>query len=470
MPFNSIIMIEKLLDIVAELQIKIDELQKRVDELTVENEMLRQQLKDKSTKRNSGNSHMPPSNDMAKPKNKNTRRTPSGKKPGGQKGHKGHTLSEVADPAHTIKHFPEGACPKCGLPISQGQCSLAFSRQVCDIPPIKPEFTEHKVYAHNCHCGQCTLATVPPGVSAPVQYGNRIRSLVAYLNIRQYIPYRRIQEMLRGVFNIHLSEGTIGNILKGSGDGLIPVYESIKAELESARVVGSDETSLKVNGEKHWGWTWQNNGCTYISISPTRGYAAVKALFPDGFPNATLVSDSLAAQLKTPAKQHQLCLSHLDRDLDLLIELYPFTWPDRMKSLLRDAVRLKRSMAPGRYDPMNGQVLEMEKKMTGLLSEDIPVDYPKAETLKKRLVKNRDNIFTFLYEPSVPPDNNSSERAVRNFKVKQKVSGQFRSSHGANSFAIIRSVIDTFIKKGADVLGTMEFALKISTQTKAYTS
>ena len=98
------------------------------------------------------------------------------------------------------------------------------------------------------------------------------------------------------------------------------------------------------------------------------------------------------------------------------------------------------------------------------------VDYPKAETLKKRLVKNRDNIFTFLYEPSVPPDNNSSERAVRNFKVKQKVSGQFRSSHGANSFAIIRSVIDTFIKKGADVLGTMEFALKISTQTKAYTS
>ncbi len=464
-------MVEDLIKLVLGLQNTISDLNSKIEKLSLEIENLKRQLAEKSTKKHSGNSHKPPSTDLYKPKNKNTSRIPTDKKSGGQPGHKGSTLEMTSTPNQIIDHYPENGCPQCGGTISLSGCTLSSVRQVVDIPPVEPIVTEHRVYKHDCQCGCQVVASAPAGVQSSVQYGNRVKSLINYFSVRQYIPFKRTQEIFHSVFGLSLSEGTIGNVLLKSGKLLAPIYKSIKSELEQSEVVGSDETGIKVMGDKSWGWTWQNDACTFISICETRGFVNIASLFPNGFPKSTLVSDALASQLKTLAAKHQLCLSHLDRDLDFLMELYPFDdWSMKMKTLLKKAIRLKREMSPEDYYIEQELRNKIEQELSALLIEDISLDYPKVHTLKNRFVKNRDHIFTFLYEPKVPPDNNGSERAVRNFKVKQKVSGQFRSPSGAESFAIVRSVIDTFIKKGMKVLDSLEFALHIATQTKLYTT
>lgn len=464
-------MIDYLVKLVLSLRNTIADLLAKIEILSSDVERLERQLAEKSTIKHSGNSHKPPSSDLYKPKSKNTRRTPTGKKPGGQVGHKGNTLDMTTEPDFVIPHYPEGDCPYCGEAISSTDCTLSYVRQVVDIPPVTPIVTEHRMYKHDCQCGHQVVANAPAQAQGPVQYGLRVKSLINYLSVRQYVPFKRTKEMFQSVFGLSISEGTIGNVLQQSGKLLLPIYKSIPKELEESKVVGSDETGIKVMGDKFWGWTWQNDGCTFISVCETRGFINIARLFPNGFPKSTLVSDSLAAQLKTQAAKHQLCLTHLDRDLDFLIELYPFDdWSMKMKTLLQKAIRLKRVMEPDDYDHEHELRNEIERELSAFLAQDIPIDCPKVQTLKKRLVKNRDHILTFLYEPEVPPDNNGSERAIRNLKVKQKVSGLFRAPSGAESFAIIRSVVDTFIKKGMKVLDSIEFALYIATQTKSFTT
>ena len=175
-------------------------------------------------------------------------------------------------------------------------------------------------------------------------------ALVAYLNARQYVPYGRLPELIRCLTNISISEGTVFNLLNRTTDLLEPVYEGIKSDVSKATAVGSDETGAKVVKDKYWAWTWQSPTETYIVFSPTRGYATIEKEFPNGFPNSVLISDSLSAQLKTPAILHQLCLAHIMRELNGFIELYNNQWAVQMKTLLKKAIKLKQSMSRSQYD------------------------------------------------------------------------------------------------------------------------
>lgn len=445
--------------IISELIIRLDRLEGRVLELEMENAHLRHMLSKYQNPKNSGNSSIPPSKDVNRPKKNQSLRRATGRKPGGQPGHKGNTLKMTADPDHIVELHPE-YCRDCGSSLGHVPPLMDKRRQTVDIPPIRAVWTEYRSYARQCGCGCRTVADFPAGVDSPVGYGSNIEGLIGYFHSRQYLPFKRMQEMMNDVFNIDISEGGIHYLLGRFADRITPAYDMIRQRVERSGVVGTDETGIKVNGERHWFWTWQNTLLTYIAHSVTRGKAAIDAHFPDGFPGATLVHDGWRAQTATLAGHHQTCLPHLLRHLNYLDEKYKGQkWADNFRRLLYDAMDLDRAEEKSTVEKM-GVVQRLEK----LLEKPPDIEQSELYTFYKRMCRERQHLFTFLFIEDVPPDNNGSERAIRNVKVKQKISGQFKNERTAQNFAKIRSVIDTTIKNEMNVLEALTLIAKLPPQ------
>ena len=336
------------------------------------------------------------------------------------------------------------------------------AQQTVDIPPIRAVWTEYRTYGAQCGCGCRTVADFPEGVGCPVGYGSNIEGLIGYFHARQYLPFKRMKEMMSDVFNVDISEGGIHYLPARFADRATPAYRAIRQRVGAAKVVGADETGIKVDGAKHWSWTWQNELLTYMAHSQGRGRSAIEANFPDGFPKATLVRDGRRPQAATPAEHHQTCRAHLSRDLNYLDQKCGGPdWVKDLRELLREAIE------PGQGKNIDIEDVEKTKivqRLQKLLGEPPDKKYRELHTFYKRMCRERQNLFTFLYIPQVPPDNNGSERAIRNVKVKQKISGQFKTERTAQNFAKIRSVIDTTIKNGMNVLDALSLIAKLQPQ------
>jgi transposase len=409
---------------------------------------LRESLRISKLPTNSSNSSRPPSTDIYKPKrNLNySLREKSGRKPGGQPGHTGSTLQfSNGTPDKEIEHAAE-TCSSCGKDLSDVFGQREHTHQVVDIAIPKRVITNHTIVTKYCSCGQCNKATFPRGTEGKVNYGNNLRSLVVNLSARQYIPYKRTVEFIEDIFGIPMSQGTITNLLAQFERSAGKEYKRIQRQVFESPVVGSDETSCKVNGTKGWFHTYQTETCSFIGFHPSRGIIAQEEFFPDGLPNAILVSDCLAMQLSTPAAAHQACLAHLLRELKAMEQAHPEElWPVSIKELFLGALQL--------HDQPHDlkKVISIEKKFENLIKADQSNAPGKIPAFWKRLNKHKDKIFTFLNHKDVPSDNNGSERVIRCVKVKQKVSGQFKTANGAHQYAMNRSIIDTLIKENKNV-------------------
>jgi len=425
-------------------------LEREVEVLKKENLALKERLSHYENPKNSRNSSIPPSKDENRPRRNQSLRKPTGKKPGGQMGHKGKTLEMVSNPDEVIDLVPD-FCNNCGNTLENVPTTKLKSRQVVDLPAPQAIFTEYRSYVKNCDCGCATRADFPSNVSAPISYGPGIESLIGYYHTRQYLPFARMKEMFNDVFNIGISEGGLHYILERFSRKTDAAYSEIKQRIYNSKVVGVDETGARVGGAKNWFWTWQNEKLTYIVHSENRGFATIEKEFPNGLPNATIVRDGWRAQAATAAKHHQLCLAHLQRSLNYLNEKYSNNfWGNSFSKLLREALQLdKEERRLNKYvNKRNSIVNQLEKLFAN------PPDKKQKELyiFYKSMKRERQNLFNFLYIENVPADNNASERAVRNIKVKQKISGQFKANRSAQNFAQIRSVIDTMIKNGLNVL------------------
>ena len=407
-------------------------------------------------KKNSNNSHIPPSQDQNRPKRNQSLREKTGKKPGGQFGHEGTTLEFNTIVDQVIEHIPN-YCNNCGNDLSGVAETLIEGRKVIDIPVIKPICLEHRIYRKVCSCGHCMESKFPTYVAASMQYGPNVESLVGYLHGRQYLPYKRMKELFTDVMNLPISVGGINNVLTRLTQKGLPYYEQIKKRIAQSTFAGTDETSVKVNGQKDWIWTWQNDDLTFIVHSDNRGAKTIEEQFPNGLPLTGLVHDRYACHFNCEAPYHQMCMAHLLRDLKYITELYDnkCDWSLQMKALIIEALELKKIIVPVQYYQPNEKRNDIVKNLNQLLNTTLNQDHSKAKTLLKNLLKHQQSIFNFLWYPQLPPDNNGSERAIRNIKVKQKISGQFKSDHGADCFVVLRSIIDTTIKAGQNVLAAL---------------
>ena len=289
--------------------------------------------------KNSGNSSIPPSKDENRPKRNQSLRQKTGRKPGGQKGHQGTTLQMVETPDEIVELVPS-YCNKCGNDLRDVEAVFCSKRQSIEIPPITPKYVEYQCFSKQCSCGHSQLGAYPAYITNHIQYGASVEAAVGYYSAYQYLPFNRMKQMFGQVFNLPISEGSLVNIVDKLGKKAQPIYEKIRLFIETSHSIGGDETGIKVNGDKWWGWIWQNTHASFIQITSNRGSQTVNKAFPKGFPNAILTSDRWKPQLSTAARGHQLCISHLLRDLNYLIELEKTSWAKQMKKLFQESLKV----------------------------------------------------------------------------------------------------------------------------------
>lgn len=421
--------------------------------------LLLEQLQKKDVRKDSHNSSMPPSSDLFS--TKNNLRPLSTKPNGGQFGHKGTTLKMSATPDKIID-LKSDFCNKCGQSLSHETFILKAKRQVIELPPIQPVFEEYRQFS--CQCPNCQheqIAEFPFGINAPIQYGSSVEALISYFSVYQYIPFGRLKSLFFQIFSLPLSEGTVGNILERSAQKCQGFYQHIKTQIAQSNVVGSDETGTKVNGAKWWIWVWQNFLNTFIVASDNRGSKTIDDVWEKGLPNATIISDRWAAQLKIIAKNHQICLAHLLRDLIFLEESEKHPFSTEFKQLLLDVFDLRKNIVKNKQacQTNSNEAILLEKRLNDLLCITFEQEkYSQTATFQLSMIKHRNFLLPCIYDIAIPPDNNGSERAIRNIKVKQKVSGQFKT--GQNAFCVIRSVIDTLLKRQLGVLPYLNLIIK----------
>lgn len=399
---------------------------------------------------NSTNSSTPPTGESIKAKairRTKSLRKKSTKKSGGQFGHKGCTLMTNDVPDEIVEHSP-CFCQHCGKSLEDIPAKKVRKSQVVDIEMPKMKTTEHQCFEKVCTCGHHNKVDAP---NCRVSYGKNLRAMVVYLLHVQCLSMERVAETVSDFFHRKISQGTVSNIIKEIGKKSEFAYEEIRKRIEKSPVAGADETGAAVGKELHWNWIFQTDVLTYVYQKKSRGIAAIDAKFPHGLPNTTLVTDRHGSYFKMKVKKHQVCLAHLLRNAEYLNELDEGQdWSRRFQHCLRDAIALRKAK-----NVTIKKIKKIEDKMGQLLTESLTHLHKDFETFKKGIYKVKDYLFTFLSDFSIPYDNNASERGVRKIKVKQKVSGCFRTDEGADIFAQIHSIVETAKKNGNSKYATI---------------
>lgn len=412
---------------------------------------LQENIVQEEPKKDSTNSSKAPSSDMGiTPKKNQSLKEKSDKASGGQFGHKGKNLRQ-SDTPDEIEDIAYGIakCKECNSSLADTLAQLKEKRQILDVDlsHINTKIIQYQSYSKICFvCGYDNHDDSYPSFVAPyVSYGKNIMAIVVYMSTVHYLSYNRIVSALKSLYNITMSEGSIDNLIKRASKLSQNEIDTITGQLELSDIVGIDETGCKVDGQKYWHWTFQNDNATLIVSNKSRGSKVITDTFEDGFVNACVVHDNYSSYNSLIAKDQQLCLAHKLRDLKYAIECDDTQVMRDIKQLLQEAMLdHKEKLLPKQREILKREYL---KSLDTLLETP---SIPKSQTHKQinSFRKARDKIFTFLLYPSVPPDNNGSERAIRNIKVKLKVSGQFKSEQGAIDYANLRSIVDTSRKRG----------------------
>jgi transposase len=411
-------------------------------------------------KLNSTNSSKPPSSDgLQKPAPKSLREK-TGRKPGGQPGHPGRTLEQVKTPDHTEVHsLAICTCGRCGGVSLKDAPVLDYERrQVFDLPPLRLEVTEHQAEIKRCPVsGLSVRAAFPADVEAPVQYGPHFRGLMLYLSNQQILPFDRLRQVCKDLFGQPLSLGTLIAINARASEALVPVEQAIIQGITRAPAVHADESGLRVAGKLHWLHVASTSLLTFFGVHGNRGAEAMDALGVLPHCLSWLIHDFWKPYLKYDAL-HALCNQHLLRELKFLFEQCGEIWADKLSRFLLDWKN-----DPRARDGLGDEVFEIAHRQYQRIVREGRRKHPrrkpgrgrskqdKATNLLDRLEDYDYCILAFLLDPNVPFTNNQGEQDIRMIKVKQKVSGCFRTLEGAQCFARIRGYLSTCRKQGINL-------------------
>jgi transposase len=435
---------EELIQIIVDQDRTIRELSQALVELKKEIEALKHPILKDST-----NSSIPSSKDMIK--RTRSQRQKSGKKPGGQPGHVGHHREYHEQPDKIIK-VEASHCANCGVSLERIEGTIGLIAQEVDLPPITPVVTEYQQVIKVCACGHSNCLPLP--LEGCVHIGAQMAALITYLNVEHSLPYGRLTQITEDVLGFAISEGTVANKLKCMLRQAKGIIQRIKAHVIASAWTGSDETGTHVGGKKFWQWVWQSPLASYYVVDKRRGYAVVKEHFTENY-QGVLIHDCWSAQNNTPALAHQLCHAHLVRNLQYAVDKERSVFAYRVQRLLLKSQRARDAIWQEGVTVSSRQaVIQFYQDAFAKLLE-MPLIQKEERRLQKRLMKHQDWIFTFMSYPDVPPDNNGSERAIKAAKLKDKVSGGFRSELGASRFAQLLSLTQTLRKQHLPILPTL---------------
>jgi transposase len=416
---------------------------------------------------NSRNSSKPPSSDspFVKPAPKSLRRK-SGRKPGGQSGHPGSTLAQVADPNEVVRYDP-GACGGCGADLASAPQVGMERRQVFDLPPMTVRVTEHQLVARRCGCGATTCGTPPDGVVAPVQYGPRITAIILYLYIGQFLSKKRTAQALGELFGTPVSEGTVATMTARAADGLDEFLSQVTDRLAEAEVVGFDETGLRVAGSLHWVHCARTDKYTLITCHTKRGTEGIDDAGVLRRFRGVAVHDAWAPYDTYIDAEHQLCCAHALRELAGVADTAPpdadWCWATQAGDALVAMQHLVTEAIAAGADTVDADALATQvhryrwAAQVGITETAARCDAvtKNHNALARRLLDRQHDYLRFTTDWRVPADNNGSERDIRMIKLRQKVSGCLRTLTGAQQFCAIRSYLSTAAKHGKHFFDTL---------------
>ena len=454
-------------DVLIELILKQNE---QIDFLREEVKSLKDQLA-----KNSRNSSKPPSSDGLKKKPKPQSLREKGKrKSGGQQGHKGETLKQVRVPDYVEVHRVT-SCPHCQADLSQVEVSGIEKRQVFDVPPIQIEVREHQGEHKDCpNCHTPVKAEFPEGVNQAVQYGVRLKAHAVYLNNYQLIPLARIGELFGDLYGQTPSEAFVLNANTDLQQAIEPTLKEIEAQLKQADVVHCDESGMRVEGKLNWLHVLATQQLTSYAVHRKRGQEAMRDIGLLEQLDGCAVHDGWVSYFLFDNCTHALCNAHHLRELRFVFEQYDQTWASQMFELLLD-IKHEIAECPVEQMSLSAERLEhYEHQYDTLLQQGFEANpppehpppkkrgrkkQPPPKNLLDRLQKYKAETLAFMRDFRIPFDNNLAERDVRMMKVKQKISGTFRTRLGAETFCDIRSYISTVRKQEGIVIQAIYDAL-----------
>jgi transposase len=456
------VLVEQLVGTLTE---QVERLTVEVSELRAENEQLRGRLGT-----DSHNSSKPPSSDGpgSKPHPK-SRREPSGRKPGGQPGHRGQTLQQVETPDAVAVDRPV-ACRGCGEGLDQASVVRCERRQVLDLPPVRVQVTEYQAETRRCAgCGVETSGQFPVGVDAPVQYGPGVATLAVYLNQEQLLPEERTCRVLAEVFGCPISEATLERAVGTCHARLAEVEAAIKQGVTEAEVAHFDETGARLGGKTFWLHVASTATLTFYATHAKRGRAAMDALGVLPAFRGRAVHDGLVSYGQYQDCTHALCNAHHLRELTFVEEQLKQGWAKDLKTLLLEIKQaVDTARASGLVAVPAAATRDFLTRYDAILADGARANPPPAPTGKRgrpkrgkagslvdRLRTHKAETLAFLDDFAVPFDNNQAERDIRMTKVRQKISGGFRTTTGADRFCRIRGYISTLRKQGISIFAAL---------------
>ena len=421
-------------------------------------------------RKDSHNSSKPPSSDGFVKKTRSLREA-SGKKAGGQIGHKGTTLKQVEQPTRTVYHPLPAQCDRCHNPLPHDEARVSERRQVFDVPATACDVIEHRTLELVCQCGQSHVSTFPAGVTEAVQYGPNLRALGVHLTQGQLLPFARAAQLIQDLYGVAVSPGTLVSWVGEARSALDSTAALIADQLREAALLHADESGLRVASKLHWLHIAASETHTWYGVHARRGMEAIEA--HDILPNrlGVLVHDCWAPYWQLDCI-HALCNAHLLRELVYVKELTGHVWPQRMMDFLLNSNDICEALRQNQSTLSIADIAAFDTLYNAILCEgerlNPEVVKPAGKrgrckqsiafNLLRRLRQHADAVLLFIRDPAVPFTNNLGERAVRMPKVKQKISGCFRTLDGAENFCVIRSCLDTLRKQGHRMLDVLQRA------------
>ncbi len=450
---------EQLVELVASQAAVIEKLTVQVETLTARVGELEARLAATSK-----NSSKPPSSDgLAKPSPKSLRGK-SGRRPGGQDGHPGRTLCQVADPDEVVRHEPT-TCAGCGTGLGGAAEAGTVRRQVFDLPPVTIRVTEHRLVAKRCRCGQVTRPPAPFGVAAPVQYGPTMNAIVVYLYVGQFLSKQRTAQALSDLFNVPITDATVAAATTRAAAGLEPFLGQVRDQIKAADVAHFDETGFRIANKLGWIHSASTTTLSLLTAHRRRGIEAMTAagVLP-GF-TGVAVHDAWPPYDTFTATTHALCGAHLLRELQAVIDtadIGGWCWARQVTdSLLTLKTHTDTARAAGQATTEPGLLAEHTRRIrtaATIAADDHTHSGPlarKHRALARRIRDRLPDYLLFTTNPAVPFDNNAAEREIRMVKTRQKISGCMRTMTGADQFCVIRSYTATARKNGLNLFAAL---------------
>lgn len=427
---------EILLDLIGKQEIRIQKLAAQILILQQENQALKEQLK---TKVSPPPFSIKPNTSKKKRLKKRARR-------------KKNYARKREIPTQIIKHA-FSHCPDCGSELYEGW--LKGRRQVIDIPVTPVAITEHQTFAH--WCSGCKKKVYPKVDLSEQVLGNHRVSLnlmgfIATLREELRLPVRVIQGYFKIFHQLCLSYGEIMEILHTVADLGKPAYDELGNKIRGSPVVHGDETGWRENGQNGYIWNFNTPKIKYLLHKKSRGKQVVEEVIGEEF-EGVLVTDFYASY-NVHLGFHQRCWVHLLRDIKKLLELYPDheklkDWSKKVIGLYQEAKVYpgpdKKKYPYPRHQNQRrwaDQALFRDRLLVlcrPYLKEETPMT-----TLCRRIDKYQDELFLFVANPEVPPDNNSAERSLRHSVIARKISGGTRSTKGSQTKFILASLFGTW--------------------------